>query len=188
MKNIVTPVILDILQAGTYVTTDLFDTMLRSYPDSYKTVKRKFYNRQPLELTWSKLYKERQSFSATLSRLQKQGLIAKKTRQGKWSITDLGLRKFEGSSISIIDRFSCGDKENKTTIISYDIPESLSKQRWWLRGVLKILEFEMIHKSFWVGNKRLSYEFIKELRKRGLFKYVEILEINKRGTLDKITH
>ena len=36
----------------------------------------------------------------------------------------------------------------KTIIISYDIPEEYRRGHSWLRGVLKLLDYEMVHRVF----------------------------------------
>ena len=75
------------------------------------------------------------------------------------------------------------EKSDKVVIISYDIPIIFNKERNILRDILRILGFNMVHKSVWVGKVKLPKEFVVDLEKLGILDYVEILEVNKSGTL-----
>ncbi len=72
-------------------------------------------------------------------------------------------------------------------IISYDIPERLRKERTRIREVLGSLEFEMIHKSVWLGKNLIPEICLREWKQRKVLAYIHIFEVGKSGTLKKIT-
>ena len=49
-------------------------------------------------------------------------------------------------------------------LISFDIPETKKKIRDWLRNQIKYWDFEMIHKSLWLGYGPLPKEFNDRLK------------------------
>ena len=68
-------------------------------------------------------------------------------------------------------------------MVSYDIPIAFNKERNILRDMLRMLGFNLIHKSVWIGKVLLPDKFIVNLSKLGILDYVEILEVTKNGTL-----
>ena len=76
--------------------------------------------------------------------------------------------------------------KNTFTIISFDIPEKLRRKRNWFREVIKNLGFGMIHQSVWVGKVKIPEVLIQELEQLNILKYIEIFEISKTGTLEKL--
>ncbi len=74
-------------------------------------------------------------------------------------------------------------KTNNVIVISYDVPEKIHWYRDWLREALKNLELKMVHRSVWIGKIKLPVEFIADLTRYRLDRYVEIFEITKAGTL-----
>ena len=72
---------------------------------------------------------------------------------------------------------------DNVTVISYDIPVIFNRERNILRDILRVLGFDMVHKSVWVGKVVLPERFVSHLKKLGIIDYVEILEVTKNGTL-----
>ena len=68
-------------------------------------------------------------------------------------------------------------------MISYDIPIAFNRERNILRDILRMLGFNLIHKSVWIGKVLLPERFVGDLIKLGILDYVEILEVAKNGTL-----
>lgn len=68
-------------------------------------------------------------------------------------------------------------------IISYDLPKEFKRERDILREILKLLGFTLIHQSVWVGKIKLPKQFLVDLEKLGILKFVEILEVTKSGSL-----
>lgn len=71
----------------------------------------------------------------------------------------------------------------RVVVISYDIPIAFNRERNILRDILRMLGFNLIHKSVWVGKVLLPERFIGDLNRLGIIDYVEILEVTKNGTL-----
>ena len=76
--------------------------------------------------------------------------------------------------------------ETALVIVSFDIPEEFRKKRDWLREVLRNLDFEMVHKSVWIGQSKIPSRMIKDLEIMDMFDYLQIFEVTKSGTLRKI--
>jgi len=68
-------------------------------------------------------------------------------------------------------------------IISYDLPKEFKRERDILREILKLLGFTFIHQSVWVGKIKLPKQFLIDLERLGILKFVEILEVTKSGSL-----
>jgi hypothetical protein len=130
------------------------------------------------------LIKIKRRYDVMICRLKKDGLITDNV-----SITRKGLR--------LINLFLKKDKkklpthtyerhESKTTtLITFDIPEKLRRYRDWFRGVLKLLGFEMLQKSVWIGRIKIPVQLLLDLKGVGLVEYVEILEISKTGSIER---
>lgn len=105
---------------------------------------------------------------STLSRLSKKGFV-KNNGYGKWVLTPDGRKYFERENKILkqfISPFKKGDARN--LLIMFDIPESRSKERYWLRTQLRKFNYKMIQKSAWVGPGPLPKEFILYLKELGL--------------------
>lgn len=131
--------------------------------DQQKNIKRQFYN-----LTYE---------------LRKDGILSKKgvlTKIGiayyKYLIKKQTLHSFPQSYEKVHD-------PSFTVLITYDIPESLKKHRQWFRCVLKNLDFEMLHKSVWIGQTRIPKDLLRDLNIKHLLEHIHILKISKLGTL-----
>jgi DNA-binding transcriptional regulator PaaX len=124
-----------------------------------------------------------------ISKLKHQGFIQeiKKEEGVKWKISKTGKEKLRKLKEKFINRsYDFDQTQNNPIIISFDIPEKLRKKRAWLRGVVKNFGFNMVHKSVWVGHGKIPQEFIDDLVGMNLVQFVEIFQISKKGTLEKI--
>jgi len=96
------------------------------------------------------------------------------------------LNKFKNSPL-----LNKEDYKNKigerVVVISYDIPVAFNRERNILRDILRMLGFNLIHKSVWVGKVLLPERFVGDLSRLGILDYVEILEVTKNGTLKQKT-
>jgi len=120
-----------------------------------------------------------------ISKLKQDGLIDR-TKENQVSLTPSGLDKLEQlKSRSYNQRFEIIESSN-VIIISFDIPEKYRKNRNWLRGVLRFLNFEMIHQSTWVGKIKISEKLLEQLEKKEILKYIKIFEVTKTGTLKEL--
>ena len=72
------------------------------------------------------------------------------------------------------------DKNKKAKmIIMYDIPESFRRERDWLRGVLRILDFKQKQKSVWIGPAPLPKEFVAKLAEFKIIKYTSFFQVKE---------
>ncbi len=127
--------------------------------------------------------------SKAISRLKKQGFIAR----GKfWRLTEKGKEKLRQFMARIkknrpVPKNYKPNEKTELTIISYDIPEKLKDWRDWLRLALENLEFRILHESVWIGQRALPKNFIRDLKKFRILKYLEIFAVTRAGTIQKIT-
>jgi len=127
---------------------------------------------------------KRKRYYTCLLRLERDGFITK-THVGKSmqiKITHAGLEELQDHSNDTayihIDEYP-KEKSEKRIVVAFDIPERFSKKRAWLRTTLRMLEFEPIQKSVWMGNTKLPEEFIQDLQDQKLFSYVHLFRIDK---------
>jgi len=78
------------------------------------------------------------------------------------------------------------ERGNKFIIVVFDIPEIQKRKRNWLRAALKNLDFKMVQKSVWFGRVKIPKEFLDHLCEMKLIDYVEIFEISKTGSLERL--
>lgn len=122
-----------------------------------------------------------------ISKMKHDGLI-ENSANNRFTISSKGINKLSKLRNNLPARFY---KERiikgSPIIISFDIPEKLRRKRDWLREVIKNLGFKMIHQSVWVGRGKIPVDFIKDLENLKILEFVEIFEIKKTGSLNKIT-
>ncbi len=71
-------------------------------------------------------------------------------------------------------------------LIVFDIPEKRRRVRDWLRVVLKRLGLKMIQRSVWLGKVKIPQEFLDDLKNLKILENVEILAVNKSGSLNRL--
>ena len=115
------------------------------------------------------------AFNQQIYRLRKNGII--RTEKGIVCINKEKLVRFSAQKNSIIK----SNLVNKTQkiLISFDIPESKRKTRDWLRNQIKFWDFEMIHKSLWLGYGPLPQEFNDRLKHLGINGNVRVFKLVK---------
>ena len=131
------------------------------------------------------LYKLKQRYYTMISRLRQDGLLTQEltiTQKGASFILKLFGKKEELPHPATYT----GIQKPGMTLVTFDIPEKQRRRRAWLRSVLKNLEFGMLHKSVWLGKKRIPKSLIDDLKKFRLVGFVEILEISKQGTIKNV--
>ena len=74
----------------------------------------------------------------------------------------------------------------KLVIVTFDIPEPESRKRYWLRSVLKNIDFEMLQKSVWIGKVKIPKELLEDLHKLIISQFVDIFEVSRRGSLRRV--
>jgi DNA-binding transcriptional regulator PaaX len=184
-----TAIALDILQAGVMTTAELCEIMLRDRVSAARMARKGLagYGKEKEVALWSETFLERKAFYAHLARLKREGLITGEKRSGGTflKLTQRGKIKVAKQN-EIKTMLSTQTKIISPTVISYDIPEILRRERRWLREILSLMEFTPVHKSVWIGNRTLPEKFIHSLRSREILKYVELFAVSKKGTLEKV--
>ena len=127
----------------------------------------------------------RNRYYVMISRLKHDGLLKYNlslTEKGIKSVSQFLKRK---RSIPIPSSYEA-ESEKSIILVSFDIPEKKRKYRTWFRNVLRQLNFEMLHKSVWLGQSKIPQSLVDDLREFELVSFVEILEISKQGTVERI--
>ena len=137
---------------------------------------------------WKVEHAEYKSYHALLQRLQAEGLLATEgSGQRKiWKLTRKGIASLRTRRASR-EASASYTQAAGVTVISYDVPERLRKERAQLREILQMMGFEQAHKSVWFGQKRITKKFLERLRELHLLDCVHIFEITKTGTLKKVS-
>ena len=125
------------------------------------------------------------TFSVILSRLKSQGLVDKNgnNRKSIWSIT----KKGENSILNIdIIKSSLPKEDGIARLVMFDIPENERNKRNLVRLELVACGFKQLQRSVWIGYRPLPEKFIKSLDDLKLRNKVQIVSINKIGTLETV--
>ena len=128
----------------------------------------------------SKYKFSKNSFSAILTRLQRQGLIERNgsKKNSIWKITLKGKKHLDEN------------KKNKKIkedgiirLVCFDIAEKERKKRGIIREHLISNNYTQLQKSVWLGKTPLPKNFLHTLRELNILKNVHIFSIEKSGTL-----
>src|SRR6185436_9339754 len=119
-----------------------------------------------------------------LSKLKHDGLISENISKQIY-LSDKGKKKLNNFQDQVSSDKYLHNKKigEKVVVVSYDIPIVFNKERRILRDILRMLGFNLVHKSVWVGKVVLPERFITDLGRLKILDYVEILEVTKNGTL-----
>lgn len=131
------------------------------------------------------LEKEKTSkFKNYLSKLKNNGLILENNSKQIY-LSEKGKKKLNKFKNSLFLNKEDYQKKigERVVVVSYDIPIAFNRERNILRDMLRMLGFDLVHKSVWVGKVLLPEKFVSDLNKLGIMDYVEILEVTKNGTL-----
>jgi hypothetical protein len=123
-------------------------------------------------------------FRKYLSKLKSEGLILE-NKSKQIYLSDNGKKKLNSfkNSVSLNKDLYKKKIGDSVVVVSYDIPIAFNRERNILRDILRMLGFNLIHKSVWIGKVLLPESFIADLSRMGILDYVEILEVTKNGTL-----
>jgi DNA-binding transcriptional regulator PaaX len=127
-------------------------------------------------------------FYKLISDMERSGLIEKNQPNGKKiiSLTQLGKDKIKNGSIYKSSSSYAKEISKEPIIFVFDIPEKERRKRDWLRASLGHLGFHMVQKSVWIGSVKLPKVFLNDLGEQNLISRVEILSINKSGTIKNL--
>lgn len=134
------------------------------------------------QILWSRVRERQKNFSHKafnqhIYRLRKKGIIESKGKN--IYVCEADLIKFVVANNAVMKNVF--PKGPEKVLISFDIPETKKKVRDWLRNQIKYWEFEMIHKSLWLGKGPLPKEFNNRLKLLNIDKNVRIFKVAKRG-------
>lgn len=118
---------------------------------------------------------KKETIRKNLSRLTKQGLIAKDPKQKVHYLTEQG-KEF----VSYIEnRFLILKKpwDGKLRIVVFDVPEKKKHWREVIRQELVLMQFQQLQKSVYVGKHPLSESFCQEMEEAGIAEYVFIFTV-----------
>ena len=124
------------------------------------------------------------TFSAILSRLRQQGLVARRgsRRKTSWSLTVRGkaVLRATGEEEPFAD---LPPRDGIPRLVTFDIPERDRKKRSVLRRELLACDFRALQKSVWIGYRPLPEDFLELLDELDLRKHVHILTLRNGGTI-----
>ncbi len=125
------------------------------------------------------------TFSAILSRLKNHGLVSKSGshRKSLWFLTNKGK---DCIKIKDVVESSLPKEDGIARLVMFDIPETECIKRRLVRTQLVACGFRQLQKSVWMGYRPLPEKFIKSLDDMKLKDKVQIVSINKSGTLEMI--
>lgn len=191
--SLVVEKILDALQGGAETIEALADIFLTDYHTSRRKMAQLLHKGVPSSNSrWADAYLEYSRFLKTVAYLKQQGIVASAERSGEraLSLTPKGKNHFERIRERNFYSKSHAAYESRVDgqfkLVMYDIPGAESHKRFWLRWALKAMGFEMLQKSVWAGNKAIPPKFLEDLRERKLFPHVHILQVTKKGTLERM--
>lgn len=88
------------------------------------------------------------------------------------------------ASPAVLPVFSEDASDGIIRIVTFDIPERERKKRAVLRECLKMIGFRPLQKSVWMGGAPLPEDLLKYLHERGIFRYMHIVSIREKGTIE----
>ncbi|MDO8582579.1 MAG: hypothetical protein Q7R63_01110 [bacterium] len=130
---------------------------------------------------------ERARLRALVAKLKKEKLVT--ASPTGWRITNAGREKMQKLADRLLRKKSYPEeKAPALTIVMFDVPEKYKGYRDWMRAAIRGCGFDQLQKSVFAGNVRLPEEFINDLDRLSLLRYVEIFSVSEKGTLEKIPY
>jgi DNA-binding transcriptional regulator PaaX len=189
MKKNIKQNLLNCLIDGVDNTIDLFFAYLNSgYGASVKKIKYEQEKISNLNKLNEKEKIDKENFFNYLNYLKKDGLIEKTGRgfSSKIKITNKGKKIIKNKKTTLPNINYKKIKNNSLILITFDIPENKRSARDWLRRSLLFLEFKLIRQSVFIGSNKIPNKFIMDLKRLNIFENVDILEVEKLGTLKRL--
>lgn len=193
MRGDLTLKILEAIFKGTTVSANIFLTIVTSgYGASRSRLDFNFDKRQrKLDEIKDEIFsdlRKKQKFYNMLSKLKREGIIERSSKNRGWDLTVRGLKRLEKLRKRLIDKELLIEnypkiESHELIIFTFDIPEKQRLKRNWLRRQLLDLGFTGLQKSVLIGKIKLPKDFMHRLRDLDLLEYVEILVVTKTGTV-----
>jgi len=159
---------------------DIFTILLGDYSASYKKLRQVLYASTPPREQRS--YASPKTLYTTLSRLKKNGLVAREG--GFWKITKKGGKYFEKKKETSFPRHTFYKEIKryapKSMIVAFDVPERYRRKRDWLRVELTMLGFKPIQKSVWLGPAPLPKKFIESLDEFNILQFIKFFKAEEK--------
>lgn len=155
---------------------DILKVTAKYYPVGYKELYEYLYTENK-----NKEKPNKNSLSATLSRMKRDGLL--EIKKGRLRLTKAGAGRLNIEP-SIIRKFLSVDKKlarkkkQRNLIVMFDIPEKYKAYREWLRSELISFDFVLVQKSVWFGPP-LPREFVELLDEFKILKYVKFFHASE---------
>ena len=113
--------------------------------------------------------------------LENRGFI--KNHPGGYKFTEKGRRWFQYSTVKYFELKNQHKKwDKKWRVVIFDIPNSMNKERNWLRSRLKILGFHSIQKSVFALPYKCEEELGELCSNIGVSNYVDIMIVESIGS------
>lgn len=127
------------------------------------------------------------SFSAILSRLRQQGLVARRGRRKRpyWSLTAKGKSALEEANHEDDPLADLPPRDKIPRLVVFDIPERERKKRNAVRQELLACDFHQLQKSVWLGYRPLPEDFFELLDELNLKKHVHLFTVRETGTIEE---
>ena len=185
-------VILELLKNGALTTTEIIVNVAMtplqvSYKGNIAPLRGRIFSVKDTLNRIEKDRQERRRFYNLLISLKRDGLIYLNTnnKEGRWIISKSGIDEIIKNKNQPKYRY-IKNPSKEVVIISYDIPEKSRVHRGWLRSVLKLLDFKILHQSVWMGKTEIPHTFIHDLRDRKISSFIHIFTIGKQGSLKQV--
>lgn len=191
-KRTIGSVVLRLLKEGVITTTDLFvnialEPFRHSYKGSGAPLRGVIFSTREIIETIKEERKEKQRFYNLLLSLKRDGLISldSSSKKGTWILSKKGINELEELEKEPKQRYP-KDTSKEVIVISYDIPEKYRLHRDWLRGILKFLDFKLLHQSVWIGKTKIPETLLSDIRDREITPFIQIFTISKEGSLSRV--
>ena len=114
----------------------------------------------------------RSSYYGSINRLEKQGLIEKRKKQKRlyYAVTEQG-RKYRFPKKIEHERRTDG----LSTVIIFDIPETMSRQRTVYRRFLQHNNYALLQKSVMISPKKFSKDIVELMEELKVRPYITVL-------------
>lgn len=181
---------LRLLKEGALTTTELLVNMaMTPFQHSYKGSPAPLRGKKfSIRNTMAKIEEERDErvrFYNLLTRLRRDGLIKTDPVNKQWLISKKGRVELVKLDKEPEQRYPRRDSR-EVIVISYDIPEKYRRDRDWLRSILKLLEFRVLHQSVWIGKTEIPETLLTDLQERRIHTFIHMFTIGKRGSIIQI--
>jgi hypothetical protein len=193
MRGEATLKILEIVNKTIGPVMDIWEAFLRAgYGASGSKMDYEYYKLSRKREETAEYILEKRKNLKLLCKLKREGLLTERisgnekylslTANGKKKLIELKNRRNNKLPANKYQKVA----GNTLIVVVFDVPERERHKRNWLRAVLMRLGLKMIQQSVWIGKTKIPQDFMDDLVEMGMTDYVEILGVNKSGSLKHI--